>query len=181
VTRGAPGQPAVGRRAENKVAFQLGVRTVDLQIALERGDTGLAGRLTDSIHDMLTNVTFGEPIAANYDELRHRLGSEPLKQSIASASAVEKDLNDVLHSPSFLFAQWVGTASLAADMRDTSFFRDKLGMPFIRSAASHGTLAPEDTLAVQQIDARLSRGMDEHAMAELHAFLQQLIQTRGNY
>ena len=33
-----------GSAAESRLAFRLGVRTVDLQVALRRGDTALAGR-----------------------------------------------------------------------------------------------------------------------------------------
>ena len=53
VTRGgespldAPGTRPAGSAQESRLAFRLGVRSVDLQIALPRGDTALAGTLDE--------------------------------------------------------------------------------------------------------------------------------------
>ena len=52
------------------LAFRLGVRSVDLQVALQRGDTAVAGRLIEEILETLDDVALSAPVAARYAALR---------------------------------------------------------------------------------------------------------------
>ena len=63
--RGTPGAPKV----ESGLAFRLGVRSVDLQVALRRGDTALAGRMTNEVLETLSAVEFTDLVAASYTKL----------------------------------------------------------------------------------------------------------------
>src|SRR5262249_46740291 len=65
------GQVAGSREATS--AFRLGVRSVDLQIALSSGDTVLAARLASEIGQTLRGIVFSELVGASYDSLRTHL------------------------------------------------------------------------------------------------------------
>jgi hypothetical protein len=171
--RPAAGTSRAGSATENKLAFRLGVRTVDLQVALSRGDTAIARRVADEIHDMLNSVSFSPAVADSYDKLREHLATDPLPRSIDRASSAEHELRELLHNTPFVFAQWLGAADLAAQTHDAAFFESKNGLRLAES------LAGPDTEALQGIAARMKVGLDEHALDGVHEDLRQIIKTRG--
>ena len=179
-SREAPGTQRAGSAAESRLAFRLGVRSVDLQIALRRGDTALADRLTGEIFETVKSVAFLDPVAASYAELRSRLATEGPARSIDRASGVEHELRDLLPSPSFAFGQWVGAAVLAAQTGDASFFESRAGMRFLRSTSPADSLTAEDTEALRSIDARVKQGLTDRALDEVHGVLQTVVQRRGS-
>jgi hypothetical protein len=159
------------------LAFRLGVQTVDLQVALHRGDTALAGLLTGEMGASLDAVALSEPVVASYAALRSRLATAPRAEAIAQASDAERQLGDLLESPAFGFGQWVGAAELAARLRDAAFFDSRHGVGFIQ--ATEG-LTAEDRAALRSIDARLKQGSPEAALADVRTILQGVIRRRGN-
>jgi len=184
VTRGAPSREVSGtQRArsvlESRLAFRLGARTVDLQIALRRGDTALAGRLASEIQETLNGLEFSQMVGARYADLRSRLSTETLARSIDRATSVERELRDLLDSPSFAFGQWVGAADLAAQAHDASFFESSHGARFIQSTTPADSLAAEDIDALRAIDARMKQGLTDPALDEIHEVLQTIIRRRG--
>ena len=185
VTRGGgerpqAGAPAAGVAVESPLAFRLGVRSIDLQIALQRSDTALAGRLTGEMLETLRAIGFSELVSASYTELRTRLASDPLARSRERALAAEGELKQLLGSPSFAFGQWVGAADLAAQSHDVSFLRSAHGTQFIRSNMPAGSLTGEDSAALGSIDIRVSQGTDDRALDDVHATLQTVIRRRGS-
>ena len=176
--RGTSGAPKV----ESGLAFRLGVRTVDLQVALRRGDTALAGRMTNDLLETLKAVEFTDLVGAGYAELRSKLATEPLARSLERASAADRELADLLASPSYEFGQWVGAADVAAQMHDASFLESRHGTRFIQSALPAGSLAAEDVEALRLIDARVSQsgGANDRALDDVHAILQTVIRRRGS-
>jgi hypothetical protein len=185
VTRGrereAPGTPRGGSHVESKYVFRLGVRSVDLQVSLRRGDTAQASRLTSEVITTLDNVVLAEVVSAGYGDLRSRLSTDAIDQSIERASQLEDDLRDFLGAPPlFTFGQWTGAAELAAQTRNTAFFESDHGVRYIQSAMPAGVLTTEDTDALRAIDARVSQGLDERAFDDVQARLQAVIQRRGS-
>jgi hypothetical protein len=186
VTRGAgtsretPGTPRAGSPAETKLAFRLGVRSVDLQVALRRGDSAAAGRVAREILETLNAVAFSESVAASYNELASRLATDGAARSIERASSAERDMRELLVSPSFEFGQWVGAADLAAQTHDASFFESKHGTRYIRSTIAAGSVASDDADALRSIDARLSQGITDTALDDVHAVFQTMIRRRGS-
>jgi hypothetical protein len=182
VNRGARETPVTSRAgsaAESKLAFRLGARSVDLQVALLRRDTALASRLTSEILETLGGVLYSDPVAANYTELKSRLSTDPVARSIERASGAERALSDLLGSPSFAFGQWVDAANLAAQAHDRTFFASSHGTRFIRSTMPAGSLVTEDTTALRSIDTRISQATDDRALDDVHAELQKVIKRRG--
>ena len=185
VTRGdgqnreGAGTNPVGGPGEARFAFRLGVRMVDLQVALQRGDTALAGRLTGEIVQTLHSVAFTDAIAAEYESLRLQLASNPLAQSIARASEREGELQALLGSTSLNFGRWASAAELAARTHDASFFESAHGTRYIRAASAAGILSREDLAALDQIDERLRGGATGAGLDDVRTILQRVIQRRG--
>lgn len=179
LTREAPGTPRAGSATESKLAFRLGVESVDLRIALGRGDTALAGRLTSEVLETLNAVGFSDLVRARYTELKSGLAADALPRSIERASDAEREMRDLLGSASFAFGQWVRAAELAAQTHAASFFESSYGTRFIRSTLPADSLAAEDTEALRSIDARMKAGSDDSTLDDVHAILQTVIRRRG--
>ena len=184
VNRGAaretPGTSRAGSAAESKLAFRLGARTLHLQVALLRGDTALAAGFTSEILETLGGVLYSDPVAARYTELKSRLSSDSAARSLEHATSAERDLSNLLGSPSFAFGQWVAAADLAAQMHDRTFFESSHGTRFIRSTMPAGSLLTEDTTALRSIDTRMSQATDDRALDDVHTELQKVIKRRGS-
>lgn len=185
VTRGgSPSETARGERgrsaAESKSTFRLGVRSVDLQVALGRGDTALASRLTNEMVDDLKTISFSETAVVDYIELRSRLTTSPIARSIDQASSAERRLRSVIDSSTFAFGQWAGAAELAARAHNASFFESSLGANVLRSAIAPGGVAEEDAEALRSIDARLKQRPSDRVLDEVHEALQVIIRRRGS-
>lgn len=179
-SREATGARPAGSAAESRLAFRLGVRSLDLQVALRRGDTALAGVLTGEILETLNGVLFSDPVAASYTELKSRLSADPVARSIDRASGAERALRDILGSPSFVFGQWVAAADLAAQTHDRAFFESSYGTRFIRSTMPAGSLVTEDTVALRSIETHTTQKLDDHALDDVHTVLQTVIKRRGS-
>ena len=182
VTRGAGsvsearGTGPARNKLESKLAFRLGVQTVDLQVALQTGDTAVAGRLAGEVIESLNSVTLSEPVAATYAALRSELATDTRTQAIDRATDAERKLREHLGSPSFAFGQWVGAAELASRMHDTSFFKSSHGTGFIQSTDS---LSADDSAALRSIDARVKQGLTDNALNDVHEILKGIIGRRG--
>ena len=177
---GSGGTAAVGSEVESKLAFRLGVRTVDLVVALRVSDTALAGRLNGEIMETLKSVDLAQAVSAHYAELGAHLATDSPARSIERASDIERQLRELLRSPSFLLGQWAGAADLAAQAHEASFFSSSYGMRFIKSAIPADRLTTDDAEAIRRIDARLADGHDERAFDDVHALLLQFIRHRGS-
>jgi hypothetical protein len=186
VTRGSgstselPGARQVGSALESKLAFRLGVRLVDLQVALRLGDTALASRLTSEVLETLNAVAYADPVAARYAELKSRLATDAVTRSIERASDAERELRGLLDAPSFAFGEWVRAADLAAQTHDAAFFRSKYGTRFVQAKIPGGGLAAEDTEALRSIDGRTTQGLTDQELDEMHKVLQTVIRRRGD-
>lgn len=186
VTRGAGAvREAVGTRQagspqEARLAFRLGVRTLDLQVALLRGDTALAGILTGEITAILNSILYADPVAVAYNQLKSQLTTATRAQLIERASNAERELRDLLNAPSFAYGQWVAAAELAARTRDASFFESGHGTEFIRSTSEPGALAAVDSEALRRIDdIRAKQAFDDRGLDEVHEVLQNIIRIHG--
>ena len=176
VTRGAGSNPQTSGAAESALAFRLGARSVDLQVALQQGDTALAGRLIDEIRETLNSVPLSAPISDRYAALRSGLATETRADAIDRASDAERELREHLASSSFEFGQWIGAAELAARTHDASFFQSAHGMRFVQSMAG---LSAQDREMLRSIDARLKQEPIDRALDDVDGMLQRTVQSSG--
>jgi len=173
VTRGANDTQTA---PEPRFAFRLGVRSVDLQVAVRKGNAAAASNVVDDISQTLDGIKFTDPIAAKYAELKAHLGSESGDRLVERAENAEIEMSGFFKSPSFSLGQWVGAADLAAQTHETSFFQSKHGTSFIRASMPPGALDAEDTADLQAIDARLAQGSDDAAFNDV----QRVIRRHSN-
>ena len=177
----ARGHVAGSPTAEARLAFRLGVRSVDLQIALAGGDTALANRLTTEITETLKGVAFTDLVSSSYVDLKTHLATESRAPSIDRASRAEHELRQLLSAnplASYSFGQWAGAAELAAQTHDASFFESTRGTSVMRSGSAKGILAADDIDALKAVDARVKQGTGP-AFDEAQQILQLMIRRRG--
>lgn len=160
-------------------ACRLGVRSVDLQLALSGGDTAQARRVTGEIIDELTAIGLSEPVVQRYKRLRSRLAIDPPGQSIGKASQAEGQLRALLDTSTFAFGQWIGAAELAARRNDVAFFDSELGGRMLRSPLATGGVAAAHADLLHSVALRLQRRPRTRNLEEVHADLQSIIQGCG--
>ena len=184
VTRGGP-QPETVRVAsgrgssEIRYAFRLGVRSVDLQVALGRRDTALARNLVSEVIDELTAVGLSETVVLQYTELRSRLSTDAIGRSVERASSAEGSLRVFLDSSSFAFGQWVAAAELAARTHNPSFFQSSPGARFVWPPDAAGGVTAAEAEVLRSIDDGLKHGPSDQALEKVHAALLAILQLRG--
>lgn len=174
---GTSGSQRAPSAPESGPAFRLGVRSVDLQVALQKGDMAVAGRLIGEMLETLDAVALSAPLAEKYAELRSSLATDTRNRAIDRASDAEQALRDHLGSASFEFGQWAGAAELAARTGDRSFFASSQGMRFIQS---NDSIAGADSAALRSIDARMKQGLTDPALDDVREILRGIIQRRGS-
>jgi hypothetical protein len=183
VTRGqsfreAAGVAQAGNHLDSTTAFRLGARSVDLQVALSRGDTAVAARVTDEILDVLKAVPYSEPVADVYISVKSHLATNTPPQSAVRAADAEHAMRRIVLAEPFVFGQWVAAAELAARIHDASFFESAPARRFTRSAMAKD-LTAEETEALRRIDAQIQHGLPEQAFNEIHENLQTIVRHRG--
>jgi len=182
VTRGARetvGTP--GPNVESKYAFRLGVRTVDLQVALQRRDTALAGRVANDMVATLGNFPLADELSAGYGELSRRLSTDVIARSIEHASSLENDLRSFLRSqPLFALGQWTNAGALAAHTRNAAFFKSDRGMRYRKSAIPAQLLTDDDARALQSIDSLVKQGLDDRSLGEVESKFRGIILNLGS-
>ena len=182
VTRGGPSALADSARD-----FRLGVRTVDLQVALGQGDTQVADRLIAEMLDWVSQLRFSEVVASQYAELHRELAAaQPRDRIAADASAAEATLGELLDSASadsfwFGFGKWCAGAELAAGAHVGAFFQSDLTTRVIKAAVERGggKLAESDIATLHRVIALARPGASSGEFAEVRDLLQALIKNHG--
>lgn len=175
VTRGGP-----SRLVDSTIAFRLGVRAVDLQVALAAGDTSRAGRLSAEIVASLEPVPFANAVQADYSALRSRLAQgEPRDTLIASATRAEVALEDFLQSPWFDYGKWLGAGELAARARSAEFFADDRTARFLDAAVNRRELAPGDAESLRQLAVLAKQGVAGEEFDTTREIFRTLIRRHG--
>jgi hypothetical protein len=175
VTRGT-----ASRLIDSTIAFRLGVRAVDLQIALVRADTVRAVRLTDEILESLQLVPLSEFVKADYSALRARLTSNaPRSQIVASASRAEEAVDAFLGSRWFGFGKWLGAGEIAARTRSPEFFASERTVRFLDWAIERGDLAPNDVALLRQIRLLAGQGVADEEFDTIRQIYLTLIRRHG--
>lgn len=174
VTRGA-----AARLVEPELAFRLGVRTVDVKLALLLGDPQHAARLSAEMLELLGGVELSQAVAAQYAALRSRVAAGEAPDRLADgASRAEGALQELLGSPRFSFGQWCAAAELAARVRHPSLFRSPLTARFFDAADRLG-LDAADVDAVRRIAELARDAIGDFEYAELQELLRAIIRRNG--
>jgi hypothetical protein len=177
VTRGGS-----DRLLDSTIVFRLGVRAVDLQLALAQRDTLRADRMAREILASLNGVPASDFVQAEYSTLRAGLarGDAP-DRLVAAASDAEEELDKLLlRSFWFDFGRWVGTGELAARTRSEAFFADKRTTRFLESAAARGgELSESDAAVLVQIRRLAGQGVTGDEFDTIRQHFLTLIRRHG--
>lgn len=175
VTRGES-----ARLVDTTMAFRLGVRAVDLNLALATGDTARATRLTSEIVESLNRVQLSELAKAEYVELRtHLARSESAAQLTDRASHAEKTLDQLIDSYWFGFGRWVAGGELAASTQTKEFFSEPRTARFLSVAAKREGLERADAEILNRIAVIAGRNPTGEDYDTLRQLFGTLIRRHG--
>jgi hypothetical protein len=160
-------------------AFRLGIRTVDLQVALAMNDRQVADRLTAEMVAWLGEEQFAQPVAASYADLEKRMAADSAARLVSDASQAEKALGELLDSFWFEFGKWCGSAELAARTHAGAFFQSDTTARFIREALAGGRLEGEDAVALRQLADLAKHGVAGGTFDTVRDRLQTLIKRHA--
>ena len=175
VTRGG-----AGRLVDSTVAFRLGVRAVDLQVAVAQRDTLRADRMVREIVDALDDVELSEGVKAQYSALRIDAERSRTAPTLADGvSRAEHALADHLQSFWFDFGRWVGAGELAARVRSAEFFADTRTERFLKVAAANDGLSSADAELLQRIGDLGGQGITDAEFETIREHFSTLIRRYG--
>ena len=169
------------RLVDSTIAFRLGVRTVDLQIALAQSDTLRADRMAREILESLDAVEASDLVKAEYSALRAALARGDASDQVADlATRAEEETDGLLQSFWFDFGRWVGTGESAARARSDAFFADNRTTRFLESAAERGgKLSESDAALLLQIGVLAGHGVTGEEFDTIRQHFRTLIRRHG--
>jgi len=145
VTRGASTS-----LADSASAFRLGVRAIDLRVAVMADDRPSADRVAGEMLDRIAGIELSQFVAARYANLRRGIAGTPREQLLADASHAEEALGKLLAGRPddafwFNFGKWSAAAELAAGAHSPAFFQSELSARVVTDALARGGGARADT------------------------------------
>jgi hypothetical protein len=115
ITRGASQSSA----DDGVYAFRLGVRFVDLAVALSSNDTSTRRILSQTLVALASNAEIGSPVAGRIEALSAASG----RPTVAEVSSVGDDLRTLVNHPvAYDAAVWTESARAGARANQTEFF-----------------------------------------------------------
>lgn len=165
---------------ETQRAFRLGVRTVDLDIALRAGDRQRAERLVQELYDMASDLPLAEMILVSYDDLLERLQGGETPESLTERSAAAASLTaDAATEPYYSLGQWAEAGLLASSAGDRAFLGNRRTRRFL-TELELAELPEELHPPLAMIAERLDRGVDESDLPPLAEAFGELVELGGN-
>lgn len=162
--------------------FRLGVRAVDLNVALRAGDRERAGQLARALSDLADGSDL--PIAAEvFADLADRLANgSPTPALRKQYSRTEEDYLDVFgDSPEgrlFDFGRWTEAARLAAMAEDSRFFRRRTAAA--RPLEGFLAAAPSDYVKDRLVSIQLAMLQEPSDFASIAESLKEILKHCGD-
>jgi len=178
VMRGGP-----SALAESARDFRLGVRTVDLQLALAMDDKQVADRLAAEMAEWIGTVQLSQVVTSSYSSLRADLtGGQPRERLTSDASTAESKLGELVDPFWFGFGKWSAGAELAARNRMGAFFQSNLTAGVIKNALAAGRdkLGDDDLTTLRQAAALAKPGVADEEFDRVRDGLRALIKRHGS-
>lgn len=164
--------------ADTAIAFRLGVRSVDLRVAIAAGDKARADRLMGEIIETLDGTEASNSVKAEYAGLRAQLArGEAPAQLAASAEHAETEAERLFEPFWFAFGRWLGAGEVAAATQSKEFFTDPRTTRILNMAAERRELAPDDAALLRDISRFAAHGGDDFNTIRQH--FQTLIRRHG--
>jgi len=177
VMRGGP-----SALAESARDFRLGVRAVDLQLALSLDDKQVADRLAAEMAEWIGTIQLSQVVTSSYASLRADLtGGQPRERLMGDASAAESKLGELVDPFWFGFGKWSAGAELAARNHVGAFFQSNLTAGVIKNALAAGRdkLGDDDLTTLRQAAALARPGVADEEFDRVRDSLRALIKRHG--
>lgn len=174
---------------EEQRAFQIGVRVVEMDVALAAGDGELATRLTHDLETRLAAIELADPLRIQYASetgIRGRLAAGEAPAELLSLNRQGDQLlapDEDDDYPGFVdgfwyeLGKWAGAAHLAAAAGDPGFFEARRNRRFLHGVAERelpaGVAGP-----VRRLDALLAES-GAAQLPQIRRELETLIASAG--
>jgi len=176
------GESYVKNLTPEKIAFRLGVRVFDLQVALKTdSENEVRATLEKLILLLKDGVDLSEFIWFRYQGALDQIagGGELDEQALEAALDAEDELEKILDSAYFPLGRWAEAGRLAAMADDRNFFERRKFRGDARKL-ERAELSPEVTEQIRQIRGALEdHPLDEGAMETLRKAFVEIIRTTG--
>lgn len=162
VTRGASSS-----LDDSSNAFRLGVRSVDLRVAVSADDRQSADRLVSEMLDRISAVEFSQIVVARYTNLRREIAEAQRERLLADATDAERALSALLAGRPddafwFNYGMWSAAAELAAGARSHGFFQSELSTRLVRDALARGGGTRGDSVDLRRASELARPNVTDH-------------------
>jgi hypothetical protein len=137
--------------SEREAHVRIGVRAVELDLAMRAGDTTVAG-LASELAGMLDGVSGGGPAATYF---RRIATGEPDDRLAAQGAAAFR----ATAAPRVIaLGAWLGAARIAALRKDVRWFESRASRATLSGLETNETLSPAARAAAGRIEREISAG-----------------------
>lgn len=166
-----------GRFTSRQLAFRMGVRAVDLEVATAAGQVDVALRLARELEALAGQVEFGQDLVLLYQEVGRALATPgaPVDDAVSRANQAAAD---ALGHEDLDLGRWVESRRLAAGAGQAEYFSGETSRVLPAGAASPDLPAAAGP-ALERVRSTISGGVDATDLPELTRDLEELIQTLG--
>lgn len=163
--------------------LRLGVRVVDLQLALRAGNVETAGDLAEKLVGLLRGLEGTEDLSAAYQGLKDGLDrGEPPASVAGLAAAREGSLAERLEGRlPYRLGKWAEAGRLAARTGDRGFFEARDTRAFLRDLEGEQPSGPlaAPLAQIEEIKKRPARDLTEEDLERLEEAFTQIVTQRG--
>ncbi len=165
---------------ERERSFRLGVRLVDFEVALQRGDAGQALEVLPELTDLAGSFELTEHIVYSYGHLRDRLEAGEAPESLLDLSGQTAGFLEDAADASYLgLGKWAEAGRLAAGSGDLKFLQGRA----IRRAPEQWVgleIPPSASGALSELGERLADRPEAADLPELEAAFSALVAGAGS-
>lgn len=164
-----------GRFTAQQLAFRIGVRSVDLDVALEADDREVARRMATELEGLASQVEFGQALARLYRDVGDAL-DDPAGDVRGAARAANAQVRTDLGAMVEL-GRWVERSRLSARAGRVAYFTGSDAAP--PALTDPDGLPDEAVVTLAAVDSAVSAGVDEGDLPVLLGHFETLIRTLG--
>lgn len=160
---------------DSQIAFRLGVRVVDLAVAIETGTVNWRAILTAEQDALLAQIEFATLEQATLHAIDNSISVDEMRRAV---EVYDVQLRSLLPSSSYEVGKWVGAARLAAIRGDQDFFASAETLDFLARRRWHG-LPADGTAIMDDLARSAQRGLTDEDWRKMPDTLAALIRIIG--
>jgi hypothetical protein len=168
---------STGLTAEQQ-AFRLGVRLVDLAVAVEQSDSLRIGTVSAEMESLLEQVELSEAASVLIQTIARQGHRGEANDSLATlVDMTNHQLRQMLDSQPYELGLWCGAARLAAPDGNVPFFTSKSSRRVL--SRTPRSLSADALDAWRMMEALVSNGLTPSDLAEMNRLLSVVVKNLG--